>query len=45
MVISELTAFTLRRGEPAGLTLIELTHGVALEEVKAKTDAESTVPI
>jgi len=35
--------FTLRRGDPTGLTLIELADGVTADEVKAKTDADYTV--
>jgi 3-oxoacid CoA-transferase subunit B len=45
MVITELAVFTLRRGDPAGLTLIELADGVTLDEVKAKTDAGYTVAL
>jgi 3-oxoacid CoA-transferase subunit B len=45
LVITELAVFTLRRGDPTGLTLIELADGVTLDEVKAKTDAEFTVAL
>ena len=45
MVITELAVFTLRRGDPTGLTLIELADGVTLDEVKAKTDADYTVAL
>jgi 3-oxoacid CoA-transferase subunit B len=45
MVVTELAVFTLRRGDPSGLTLIELADGVTLEEVKAKTDADYTVAL
>jgi len=38
MVITDLAVFTLERGK-SGLTLIELAPGIALEEVKAKTEA------
>ena len=40
MVITELAVFTLRRGDPTGLTLIQLADGVTADEVKAKTEAD-----
>jgi 3-oxoacid CoA-transferase subunit B len=43
MVITDLAKFTLRRGDPTGLVLIELADGVTLDEVKAKTEAEFTI--
>jgi 3-oxoacid CoA-transferase subunit B len=45
MVITELAVFTLKRGDPTGLTLIELADGVTLDEVKAKTAADFTVAL
>jgi 3-oxoacid CoA-transferase subunit B len=45
MVITELAVFTLERGNPKGLKLIELADGVTLDEVKAKTDADFTVAL
>ncbi|HLG86299.1 MAG TPA: CoA transferase subunit B [Alphaproteobacteria bacterium] len=45
MVITELAVFTLDRGNPAGMKLIELASGVTLDEVKAKTDAEFGVSL
>jgi 3-oxoacid CoA-transferase subunit B len=45
MVITELAVFTLRRGDPTGLTLIELADGVTADEVKAKTDADYSVAL
>ena len=38
MVVTDLAVFTLERGK-SGLTLVELAPGVALDEVKAKTEA------
>src|ERR1700743_2550536 len=45
LVITELAFFTLERGNPKGLKLIELADGVTLDEVKAKTDADYTVAV
>src|ERR1700751_3749041 len=45
MVITELAVFTLERGNPNGMKLIELAPDVTLDEVKAKTDAEFTVAL
>jgi 3-oxoacid CoA-transferase subunit B len=45
LVITELAVFTLERGNPKGLKLIELADGVTLDEVKAKTDADFTVAL
>jgi 3-oxoacid CoA-transferase subunit B len=45
MVITELGVFELKRGDPAGLRLIELADGVTLDEVKAKTDADFTAAL
>ena len=41
MIVSDLAVFTLERGK-TGLTLVELAPGVALDEVKAKTQAAFT---
>ena len=38
-VITEPAVFTLKRGDPTGLTIIELADGVALDEVRAKANA------
>jgi 3-oxoacid CoA-transferase subunit B len=45
MVITELGVFELKRGDPAGLRLIELADGVTLDEVKAKTAADFTAAL
>jgi 3-oxoacid CoA-transferase subunit B len=45
LVITELAVFTLERGNPQGMKLIELGPDVTLDEVKAKTDAEFTVAL
>jgi 3-oxoacid CoA-transferase subunit B len=45
MVITELAVFSLERGNPAGMKLIELAPGVTLDEVKGKTDAEFSVAL
>jgi len=45
MVITELAVFTLRRGDPSGVRLVELADGVTLDEVKAKTDADYAVAL
>jgi 3-oxoacid CoA-transferase subunit B len=45
LVITELAVFSLERGNPNGMKLIELAPDVTLDEVKAKTDAEFTVAL
>jgi 3-oxoacid CoA-transferase subunit B len=45
LVITELAVFTLERGNPNGMKLIELAPDVTLDEVKAKTDAAFTVAL
>jgi 3-oxoacid CoA-transferase subunit B len=45
LVITELAVFTLERGNPDGMTLIELAPGVTADEVKAKTDADYSVAL
>lgn len=39
LLITDLAVFRLERGNPDGLTLIELADGVTVDEVKAKTQA------
>ncbi|MEM8589177.1 MAG: 3-oxoacid CoA-transferase subunit B [Pseudomonadota bacterium] len=39
MLITDLGVFSLERGHPQGLTLVELADGVTVEEVEAKTEA------
>jgi 3-oxoacid CoA-transferase subunit B len=43
MVITDLAVFTIDKENGTGMTLIELADGVALDEVKAKTEANFTV--
>ena len=45
LVITELAVFTIDRGNPAGMKLIELAPEVTLDELKAKTDAEFLVAL
>jgi len=42
MVVTDLAVFTLARKGAAELRLIELAHGVSLDELRAKTAAPFT---
>ena len=45
LVVTDLAAFDLKRGDPKGLRLIELAPGVTLEEIKTKTEAQFAVAL
>jgi 3-oxoacid CoA-transferase subunit B len=42
-IFTDLAIIDVRRGDPTGLTLIELADSVTLDDVKAKTDADYRV--
>jgi 3-oxoacid CoA-transferase subunit B len=43
MVITDLAVFTIDRKQGGGMTLVELAPGVAVDEVKRKTEADFAV--
>jgi len=44
-VVTDLAVFTIDKKGDGGATLIELAHGVTLDEVKAKTEADFKVAL
>jgi 3-oxoacid CoA-transferase subunit B len=45
MVITDLGVFAIEKKNPAGMKLIEIAPGVAVDEIRAKTEADFTVAV